>query len=189
MNSKLELEINYVLKLEDGKYYIGWTNKDIHLRYAEHKAGVGAGWTKKYPPTSILKAQVGTKRTENELTLKYMKKYGWKNVRGGSWCNVDLDGPPNYKKIEHYKEMSLIDINNFTCSCGYSVTTYNIYWKHYNEKPISCKNCKIKKNKDVLVNKLLICFYCKKLFENQQNLNVHYDKCSRLKEVPSIRCK
>ncbi len=26
---------------------------------------------------------------ENLLTLHYMKRYGWRNVRGGWFCNVD----------------------------------------------------------------------------------------------------
>jgi len=27
---------------------------------------------------------------ENEMTLRMMDKYGWWNVRGGSWCQVDI---------------------------------------------------------------------------------------------------
>ena len=39
----------YVLKLEQGKYYIGKTN-NIKRRYMEHLQGSGASCTAKYKP-------------------------------------------------------------------------------------------------------------------------------------------
>ncbi len=36
----------------------------------------------------------GQKDDENELTLQVMEKFGWYNVRGGSWCKINLQVPP-----------------------------------------------------------------------------------------------
>jgi predicted GIY-YIG superfamily endonuclease len=45
----------YVLRLKQGKFYIGQTNKAIQERLEEHKSGINAAaWTRKYPPMSVL---------------------------------------------------------------------------------------------------------------------------------------
>ena len=83
----------YVLKLERGKYYVGMTRKNID-RVLTHIDGRGAAWTKKYPPSGakpILSFQEGLRESdEDRITLEIMKKYGVKNVRGGSWCKVRM---------------------------------------------------------------------------------------------------
>lgn len=81
----------YVLKLQQGKYYIGKTNKPIEERYEEHLRGLGSAWTKKYPPVGI-HYQVNTSDPfqETSETLKCMKKYGIENVRGGAYSRVSL---------------------------------------------------------------------------------------------------
>lgn len=80
----------YVLKLRQGKYYVGITTKTPEIRFAEHKMGMGAAWTRKYAPLSILDQkdlgsvmQRNAERYENKVTRVYINKYGYNNVRGG----------------------------------------------------------------------------------------------------------
>ena len=45
----------YVLKLEQEKYYIGITTRNVEIRAQEHRKGfLGARWTKKYKPIKIM---------------------------------------------------------------------------------------------------------------------------------------
>lgn len=43
----------YALALEEGKFYVGIT-KEFARRYAEHKMGKGAAFTRKYHPIKIV---------------------------------------------------------------------------------------------------------------------------------------
>ena len=81
----------YVLQLEHGKYYIGKTSDD-ESRIRQHFAGYGSAWTKLHPPTGVLEIHYDVSNSfENSLTKQYMSRYGWENVRGGSYCQVELD--------------------------------------------------------------------------------------------------
>jgi predicted GIY-YIG superfamily endonuclease len=81
----------YILKLREGKYYIGKTN-NVEKRFNEHIAGNGSGWTKKYKPISLIKSVVSTSYFDEDKYVKeYMAKYGIENVRGGTYSNIDLD--------------------------------------------------------------------------------------------------
>jgi predicted GIY-YIG superfamily endonuclease len=82
----------YVWELEEGKYYVGWS-ENLSRRLEEHQSEEGALWTKKYKPISIIEICRGTKSIERAKTLEYMKLKGWNNVRGGPWCSIE------YKKI------------------------------------------------------------------------------------------
>lgn len=93
----------YVLRLEQGKYYVGITSKkDPQRRIMEHMNGFyTAQWVKKYKPLeavevldigNITKAEAD--RLELQRTLQYMKKWGYQNVRGGK-----LNYSGKYRKI------------------------------------------------------------------------------------------
>ena len=85
------MEHIYILKLGDGKYYIGKT-KNVEKRWAEHITGNGSGWTKRYKPMSLIKTVVSTSYFDEDKYVKeYMSKYGIENVRGGTYSNIDLD--------------------------------------------------------------------------------------------------
>jgi predicted GIY-YIG superfamily endonuclease len=92
----------YVLKLEQGKYYVGITSRTPEARYKDHVNGIyAAEWTKVYKPIKIYQtADLGvttierTEAYENKVTRKYIKEYGFNNVRGG---NITYRG--NYVKI------------------------------------------------------------------------------------------
>lgn len=86
----------YVLKLENNKYYIG-QSKDSKNRLKYHfKGKLSSDWTKKHKPIEEIEL-IDTGFTEineamyleNSITINYMKKYGWRNVRGGDYCTID----------------------------------------------------------------------------------------------------
>lgn len=88
---KNNMEHIYILKLKEGKYYIGKT-KNIEKRWNEHLSGEGSGWTKKYKPTFLMKIIVSTSYFDEDKYVKeYMAKYGIENVRGGTYSNIILD--------------------------------------------------------------------------------------------------
>lgn len=82
----------YVLKLEQGKYYVGTTSKTPEERFKEHVNGfLAAEWTKVYKPIKIDQVvDLGvttiekTEAYENKVTRRYIKAYGINNVRGGN---------------------------------------------------------------------------------------------------------
>jgi predicted GIY-YIG superfamily endonuclease len=91
-----ELPGVYVLKLTRDKYYVGWSNTSLRDRITAHFNGKGAAWTKIYKPIDIHEIKIGgNKITETTLTLQFMKKYGWQNVRGANWNEIELKFPPH----------------------------------------------------------------------------------------------
>ncbi len=85
----------YTLLLENNKYYVGFTNRNVNIRFKEHLLGDGSKWTRIHKPLQMINVIPGDLQIENKVTLQMMRKYGWKNVRGGSWCQVDLKYRPN----------------------------------------------------------------------------------------------
>lgn len=85
----------YAIKLEQEKYYIGRAY-DVLWRYRAHVAGTGAQWTAKYRPVELIESKrieaslkVTPDLAESKLTIEYMVRYGWRNVRGGDFTIVD----------------------------------------------------------------------------------------------------
>ncbi len=85
----------YVLKLEGDRYYVG-QSANVHQRIDAHSAAKGAVWTQTHPPVAVVECkrtrtldQKAAEVKENLLTLEVMKRHGWRNVRGGWFCNVD----------------------------------------------------------------------------------------------------
>ena len=105
---KNNMEHIYILKLKEGKYYIGKT-KNIEKRWNEHLSGEGSGWTKKYKPTFLMKIIVSTSYFDEDKYVKeYMAKYGIENVRGGTYSNIVLDDNSILvleKEIRHSKNL------------------------------------------------------------------------------------
>jgi len=100
INRKMQYTL-YVLKLQQGKYYVGITTKTPEIRMQEHKDGVrGASWTQRYKPLKIIDSRVlgeiskiEAETYENKVVRAYMNKYGYNNVRGG-----DLRSPEKFIK-------------------------------------------------------------------------------------------
>lgn len=121
----------YVLKLKNKKFYVGKT-KNPDVRIKQHKAAKGSIWTKKNPPKKVIEVIPNCDEyDEDKITLKYMNKYGIKNVRGGSFCQSKL------KSYTKKTIRQMLNSSNDACFvCGSS--------KHWSTK---CPNNKEKKQK------------------------------------------
>ena len=77
----------YVLELEGNNWYIGITH-NFNIRLAQHLSGSGAGWTRLYKPIRVAEIffEGCDRKMEDDVTKRYMEKYGKDKVRGGSWC-------------------------------------------------------------------------------------------------------
>lgn len=81
----------YVLRLTDGKYYVGITSrKNPYMRINQHGGPLGAKWTALHKPKGVEELRdLGEITWEHALkieqatTLHYAKQYGYNNVRGG----------------------------------------------------------------------------------------------------------
>jgi hypothetical protein len=98
----------YILELQENKFYVGKTNNP-NFRLNRHFNSNGSVWTKKYKPIKVkdLINNCGD-FDEQKYTLRCMKDYGIDNVRGGPWCEININ---KYKlEIEKY-------INSDTDKC------------------------------------------------------------------------
>ena len=84
----------YVLKCEDDCFYVG-ISLHFNTRIAQHMGGRGSKWTRLHKPVTVDRVVIpATKKTEDDITLEYMRRYGWRKVRGGRWCQTDMKRPP-----------------------------------------------------------------------------------------------
>ena len=92
-------EYVYVWELEEGKYYVGYS-ENLSSRLEQHTTGDGANWTKKYRPISIIEIVRGNKDVEKAKTFEYMKLKGFENVRGAGYCKLEYSSVP--QSIQDY---------------------------------------------------------------------------------------
>ena len=80
----------YVLELEENKWYVGITT-NLNYRWGQHLSGEGAKWTRLHKPKRIVEIYSDNcdRKLEDEVTKKYVERYGRENVRGGSWTKCD----------------------------------------------------------------------------------------------------
>ncbi|QHJ80673.1 MAG: hypothetical protein [Caudoviricetes sp.] len=85
----------YVLRLENDKWYVGYS-ADLAHRLDRHTRGGGAsGWTRTHKVLEVYAVVRGVgKDYEREATLSLMRQCGWENVRGAGWCCEYLAHPP-----------------------------------------------------------------------------------------------
>lgn len=102
----------YILKLENGKYYIGRTKRTMAERYPEHVAGKGSSWTSLHKPIEIITTIEGSKWQEDILFFEYVEKYGVDNVRGGTYTKITLSSS-ELSEIER----KLDSVNNRCYKC------------------------------------------------------------------------
>jgi predicted GIY-YIG superfamily endonuclease len=93
--------IIYTLLLTDDKYYIGKTKIDPEERFQQHLTDKSIAWTLKYKPLKIINTfKSNDSFAEDKCTKEMMMKYDIENVRGGSYCSIEL---PDWqvKALEH----------------------------------------------------------------------------------------
>jgi hypothetical protein len=87
----------YIIECEGNRYYVGRTHHEEH-RILQHFENNGSEWTKKYKPIKIVSKFISNDNFDEEkYTLQYMEKYGIDNVRGGSYCSVELSAADKTK--------------------------------------------------------------------------------------------
>ncbi len=82
----------YLLRLRNGKFYVGSSN-DVDRRFQQHLDGVGSEWTRLHAPACRAPRILETNASlldEDKFTKKLMIEHGVGNVRGGSYCQVEL---------------------------------------------------------------------------------------------------
>lgn len=156
------METLYVLKLEDDKYYIGKSN-DVQKRFEQHKTGKGSSWTREYKPVKILETRPVTSiHDENNVTKDFMKKYGIDNVRGGSYCQIDLP--------EETESVLRMEIKGNTDKC------YNCGKKgHFANK---CPDKESESDEEIVWG----CNYCDREFSSEYGATVHERSCGKSKQ-------
>lgn len=136
----------YILKLVQGKYYVG-ASQNVLQRYKQHLDGKGAAWTKTFRPIQIEEMFEMVSPFEEDRRLKeYMGKYGIENVRGGSYVRKQL-----YYEQKYALQQEIRGAYNLCKSCGkeghfetnckkplpYSGTSYNALDIYI----FTCKEC------------------------------------------------
>jgi hypothetical protein len=102
--SDLSNRVIYVLRLESEKYYVGslfLTSENLeaveHPRILKHFHGLGAEWTKLHVPIEVIQIIAPADEFEEDKQTKiHMSKYGIDNVRGGSYCEINLSNNQVY---------------------------------------------------------------------------------------------
>ena len=91
----------YVLQLQNGKFYVGETD-NIYTRLLDHKlmTSSSALWVKHHGPIERVVEVCRNSGKADELykTLQFMTMFGWENVRGSSYCKVQMSNPPEALK-------------------------------------------------------------------------------------------
>lgn len=91
----------YTILLTHNKYYIGKTKLDPRVRFQQHLTDKRSVWTQKYKPVELINTfKSNDNFAEDKRTKEMMIEYGIENVRGGSYCSVEL---PDWqvKALEH----------------------------------------------------------------------------------------
>jgi hypothetical protein len=126
----------YILQLEQEKYYIGKTNNPS-FRIDKHFTSGGSVWTRKYKPLTVLEIIPNCDDyDEDKYTIKYMEKNGINNVRGGSFCQINLS------------ENNMITLNQMIKS----VTNKCYICGNKDHFANNCKNVSIKNEKIPTIN-------------------------------------
>lgn len=84
----------YVLRLKENKYYVGHTINYAKLTDTLKQKEIRSPWLNRYNIIEIVFTISGHRDLKDKITLQVMDIFGWENVRGGKWRNMELSGPP-----------------------------------------------------------------------------------------------
>ena len=185
----------YVLKCKQQKYYVGKThNPDIRIN--QHIKGKGSSWTKKYEPIEVVEIIADCDGLdEDKYTKRYMYKHGIDNVRGGSYCRVELD---IIDKLSLLKEKRTL--NNLCFYCGKKHMVKYCKIKQYIAQPedgITLDISDSDSDTDDLSSDSgvdLQCVDCDEIFENLDYYNEHVGYCKgrrrrrKVKQYTNLSC-
>ena len=136
----------YVLKCQEGKYYVGKTNQTFK-RFSAHSSGRGAKWTQKYKPIDLAHWYPDRKDSdETKITIQMMRKYGVNNVRGGPYTQVQMTKRQANNLENKIKSKSInksVSKKKTLCKrCGRDTHTISKCYarRHTNGKPLIQKN-------------------------------------------------
>ena len=104
-----DIECVYVLKLKNNKWWVG-KSKNPSTRIAAHKDGMGSSWTG--DNKVIATEEILEEGDLTEITLSYMKKYGWENVQGSAWYENQLGKYIPSKILNYVDEQRKLKLNN-----------------------------------------------------------------------------
>jgi len=159
----------YILRLEEGKYYVGKTQRP-KIRISDHFKCNGCAWTQEYKPVKIINIIPNCDNyDEDKYTLQYMQRYGIDNVRGGSFTKYILE----YSQIKIINTM--LKSNNDMCfkcgkkghfadTCLHSKVTVDTTYSH-TDKLLKCEYS----HNDTLWE----CEYCGKEFKTKKGCLFH----------------
>ena len=75
-------------------WYIG-VSYCLNNRVAQHCSGRGSAWVRLHPCVRLAEVRMNaTLEMEKRVTLEYMLKYGWEQVRGGPYSKPFMRRPP-----------------------------------------------------------------------------------------------
>ena len=160
----------YVLKLQKNKYYIGKTSNPT-FRLESHFNSSGSEWTKAYPPIEVEHIYKDCDDfDENKYTLKYMDKYGDRNVRGGTYCRITLTEDD---KRDIDRQLNGDEDNCMNCGKpGHFVRDCPEKKKPINKKtPVNKTKPEIKSKSPIHI----ICERCGRNNHNKNNCYAEYD--------------
>jgi len=187
----------YILELINKKFYIGKTNNP-EFRLEQHFNSNGSAWTKKHKPIKVIEIIPNCDDfDEDKWTLKYMKQYGIDNVRGGSFCQIELS-QENINTINRMINGSTDKCfkcggNHFHSFCpNLEKTTSQVVCFRCLREGHSDDNCyaKTDKNGEELINfvEVYCCDYCGKEFDTEKGAKFHQNVHCKSKKSSTNKC-
>ena len=79
----------YILKCQDGRYYVGSTRGSLERRVAEHNAGTFGGYTKSRRPVELVYSETFERITDAIASERRQK--GWSRVKKEALITGDFE--------------------------------------------------------------------------------------------------